>query len=245
VPPVDSWPVTNDAASSAAVPAAVLWDMDGTLVDTEPLWQDSQVQLTAEHGATWTREDGLQLVGSGLELSGELLRSRGVDLGVEEIIQYMTAYVVERLEHGDLPWRPGARELVEELHDRGIPTALVTMSRRRMAMTAADALGDRGFRVVVAGDDVSNAKPHPEAYLAAAAALGVDIADCVAIEDSVTGLTSAIASGAVTIGVEHIVSLAGTDGDVHLSTLEGVDVDSLLALTRPAFAARASDGVGR
>ena len=225
--------------ADASVPAAVLWDMDGTLVDTEPIWQDSQMQLTAEHGATWTREDGLQLVGSGLESSGELLRARGVDLGVEEIIQYMTSFVVERLEHGDLPWRPGARELVEELHDRGIPTALVTMSRRRMAMTAADALGSRGFRVVVAGDDVENAKPHPEAYLAAAAALGVDIADCIAIEDSATGLASAIASGAVTIGVEHIVSLAGLDADVHLTTLGDVDVDGLLELTAAAFAERA------
>jgi HAD superfamily hydrolase (TIGR01509 family) len=213
--------------------------MDGTLVDTEPLWQDSQMQLTAEYGATWTRDDGLQLVGSGLEYSGELLRGRGVDLGVEEIIEYMTSYVVERLESGELPWRPGARELVEELHDRGIPTALVTMSRRRMAMTAADALGSRGFRVVVAGDDVEHAKPHPEAYLAAATALGVEIADCIAIEDSTTGLASAIASGAVTIGVEHLVSLAGMDGDLHLDTLRDVDVDRLLELTAPVFAARA------
>jgi HAD superfamily hydrolase (TIGR01509 family) len=213
--------------------------MDGTLVDTEPLWQDSQMQLTAEYGATWTREDGLQLVGSGLEHSGELLQARGVDLGVEEIIEYMTSYVVERLESGELPWRPGARELVEELHDRGIPTALVTMSRRRMAMTAADALGSRGFRVVVAGDEVEHAKPHPEAYLAAATALGVGIADCIAIEDSTTGLASAIASGAVTVGVEHLVSLAGMDGDLHLDTLRDVDVDRLLELTAPVFAARA------
>ncbi len=214
--------------------------MDGTIIDTEPIWQQSQVELTAEHGAEWTHEDGLSLVGSGLERSGEILRDKGVDMEVEEIVQWMTSYVMERLEHGDLPWRPGARELVEELHDRGIPTALVTMSRRRMALVAADAFGARGFRVVVAGDDVEHPKPHPEAYLTAAAQLGVDPTTCIAIEDSATGVAAAAASGAVTIGVEHIVPLAGTAGDVHLTSLAGVDVDRLLALASPALAARAA-----
>jgi HAD superfamily hydrolase (TIGR01509 family) len=203
--------------------------MDGTLVDTEPIWQRSQVELTAAHGARWTHDDGMALVGSGLERSGEILRDRGVDMEVEEIIQWMTSYVIEHMD-ADMPWRPGARELVEELHDRGIPTALVTMSRRRMALETADALGAKGFRVVVAGDDVENPKPHPEAYLAAAAALGVAPEDCIAIEDSPTGLTAAAASGAVTIGVEHVVALDGAPGDVHLTTLEGVDVDRLVAL---------------
>jgi HAD superfamily hydrolase (TIGR01509 family) len=203
--------------------------MDGTLVDTEPIWQASQVALTAEHGAHWTHEDGMALVGSGLERSGEILRDRGVDMGVEEIIQWMTSYVLEHMTD-EMPWRPGARELVEELHDRGIPTALVTMSRRRMALSAADALGAKGFRVVVAGDDVTHAKPHPEAYLAAAAELGVAPEDCIAIEDSPTGLAAAAASGAFTIGVEHVVPLDGAPGDVHLDTLAGVDVDRLLAL---------------
>jgi beta-phosphoglucomutase-like phosphatase (HAD superfamily) len=132
--------------------------MDGTIIDTEPIWQRSQVDLTNRYGAEWTHEDGLSLVGSGLERSGELLRAKGVDMEVEEIIQWMTDYVMEHLRAGELPWRPGARELVEELHARGIPTALVTMSRRKMALVAAEALGERGFRVVVAGDDVDRPK---------------------------------------------------------------------------------------
>lgn len=234
-PPLDSRPVTSD------LPAAVLWDMDGTLVDTEPIWQESQVVLTAQHGAHWTHEDGLSLVGSGLERSGEILREHGVDLGVEEIIEWMTSYVVEHM-HDDMPWRPGARELVEELHDRGIPTALVTMSRRRMALDVAELLGARGFRVVVAGDDVEHAKPHPEAYLRAAAELGVDPARCVAIEDSPTGIAAAMASGAVTVAVEHVVPVSEDSADVRLTSLRGVDTDRLLALTAGALAARTTSG---
>ncbi|MDB6428773.1 MULTISPECIES: HAD family phosphatase [unclassified Curtobacterium] len=221
------------------LPAAVLWDMDGTIIDTEPIWQQSQVELTDRYGAEWTHEDGLSLVGSGLERSGEILRDRGVDMDVEEIVLWMTDYVTQRLQGGELPWRPGARELVEELHDRGIPTALVTMSRRTMALVTADALGARGFRVVVAGDDVDRPKPHPDAYLAAAAQLGVDPTACIAIEDSATGVASAVASGAVTVAVEHIVPLSEiAGGDVHLTTLADVDVDRLVELTSPALAAR-------
>ena len=215
--------------------------MDGTIIDTEPIWQRSQVELTARYGAVWTHEDGMSLVGSGLERSGEILRSRGVDMEVDAIVEWMTSYVMERLQTGDLPWRPGARELVEELHDRGVPTALVTMSRRRMALVAAEALGARGFRVVVAGDDVEHAKPHPDAYLTAAAQLGVDPTACIAIEDSATGVQSAVAAGAVTVAVEHVVPLSEIAGDVHLTTLAGVDVDRLLDLTGPALAARAPD----
>jgi HAD superfamily hydrolase (TIGR01509 family) len=224
---------------AAPVPAAVLFDMDGTIIDTEPIWQRSQDELTAQYGARWTHEDGLALVGSGLERSGEILRERGVDLSVEEIIQWMTAYVVEHMAGQELPWRPGARELIEGLHARGIRTALVTMSRRTMALVTADALGATPFEVVVGGDDVEHSKPHPEAYLTAAARLGVDARDCIAIEDSPTGVAAAVASGAVTVAVEHIVPLTDIVGPVHLTSLEGVDVDRLLELTAPAFAARA------
>ncbi|PZE28748.1 HAD family phosphatase [Curtobacterium sp. MCBD17_028] len=224
---------------TSELPAAVLWDMDGTLVDTEPIWQRSQMVLTAQYDAPWTHEDGLSLVGSGLERSGEILREHGVDLTVEEIVEWMTTYVVEHM-HDAMPWRPGARELVEELHDRGVPTALVTMSRRRMAVDVAELLGARGFRVVVAGDDVEHAKPHPEAYLRAAAELGVDPARCVAIEDSPTGVAAALASGAVTVAVEHVVPIAEGSADVRLESLDGVDVDRLVALTAPAFSAHAA-----
>jgi HAD superfamily hydrolase (TIGR01509 family) len=176
-------------------PAAVLWDMDGTLVDTEPYWLQAESDLVHAAGGVWTPEDGLQLVGSGLERSALILQSRGVDLTVEQIIATLTDRVRDQIADA-VPWRAGSRELLRELKDAGIPTALVTMSRRYMALDVVAALGFDGFDVVVAGDDVQNAKPHPEPYLTAAAQLGVAIADCIALEDSEPGVASAVAAGA-------------------------------------------------
>jgi HAD superfamily hydrolase (TIGR01509 family) len=169
--------------------------MDGTLVDSEPYWLQAESDLVHGAGGVWTEEDGLQLIGSGLERSALILQSRGVDLSVEQIVLTLTERV--RTQIGEtVPWRPGSRELLLELREAGIPTALVTMSRRTMALDVANALGFVGFDVVVAGDDVANAKPHPEPYLTAAARLGVDIAACVALEDSEPGVASAVAAGA-------------------------------------------------
>ena len=187
-------------SASTVLPAAVLWDMDGTLVDTEPYWLQAESDMVHAAGGVWTPEDGLQLVGSGLERSALILQSRGVTLTVDEIIETLTERVREQIADA-VPWRAGSRELLIELREAGIPTALVTMSRRHMALDVVASLGFEefgfdGFDVVVAGDDVVNAKPHPEPYLAAAAYLDVDIADCIALEDSEPGVASAVAAGA-------------------------------------------------
>lgn len=181
--------------ATASYPAAVLWDMDGTLVDTEPYWLQAESDLVHAAGGVWTPEDGLQLVGSGLERSALILQSRGVDLSVAQIIATLTDRVRDQIADA-VPWRAGSRELLRELKAAGIPTALVTMSQRYMALDVVAALGFDGFDVVVAGDDVENAKPHPEPYLTAAAQLGVDIATCIALEDSEPGVASAVAAGA-------------------------------------------------
>jgi HAD superfamily hydrolase (TIGR01509 family) len=218
--------ISAAAGRDLPLPDAVLWDMDGTLVDTEPYWQESQVVLVAEHGGSWSREDGDSLIGSGLWHSARVLQEHGVKLSEQEIIDRMTDDVLVSIEK-HLPWRPGARELLREVRDAGIKTALVTMSIRRMADHIAAAVDFDAFDVVVAGDEVEHAKPHPDPYLRAAEALGVDPSSCIAIEDSPTGLASAVAAGTTAIGVEHHAPLP-TDGDfVHRATLEGVRLDDL------------------
>ncbi|MDQ0742982.1 HAD superfamily hydrolase (TIGR01509 family) [Clavibacter sp. B3I6] len=229
-------------------PAAVLWDMDGTIVDTEPYWMVAEQELVGSFGGTWTHEDGLRLIGNGLPDSARILQAAGVDLPVDEIIGRLSDRVMEQI-LVEVPWRPGARELLRGIRDAGVPTALVTMSIGRMARQVAEAVPFDAFDRVVAGDDVTHSKPHPEAYLTAARLLGVDVRDCVAIEDSAPGVASAAASGATVIAVPHHVPLPADDAYVLWDTLAGrslADVEAAHA-DRRARAASASaatrDGV--
>jgi len=202
-------------------PAAVLWDMDGTLVDTEPYWMAVETDLVESYGGTWTHQDATQLIGSNLLESGRVLRRAGVDLEPQQIVDLLTDRVTERLGTHGVPFRPGARELLADLRTQGIPTALVTMSLRRMALDVVALIDFPAFDLVVAGDDVERPKPFPDPYLTAAAQLGIDIVDAVIIEDSPTGVTAGAASGAVTLGVPHLISLDGYGADELWPTLDG------------------------
>lgn len=183
---------------SAFFPSAVLWDLDGTLIDSEPAWIDAERELALEYGVEWTDVDGLSLVGKGLLDSGRYLQARGIALTPEEIVERLVASVETQL-RSHIPWRPGARDVLQSVKDAGIPQVLVTMSYRSLAQIVIDKCGF--FTASVTGDEVTHSKPHPEPYLAGARAVSVDIMDCVAFEDSVPGTSSAVASGATTIAV--------------------------------------------
>ena len=213
------------------LPAAVLWDMDGTLVDTEPYWLSAEADLVESFGGTWTHEDGLTLVGAGLWHSAAVLQGRGVGLSEDQIVQHLTDRVLDQI-HVSVPWRPGARELLSAVRQAGIPTALVTMSIRRMAEHVVSTIPFDAFDHIVAGDDVTHSKPHPEPYLRGAELIGVDPAMCMAIEDSTTGLASAVASGAIAIGVPLHSPLVHGLGYTIWPSLEGKTVDDLSSLFR-------------
>ncbi len=208
--------------------AAVLWDLDGTLVDTEPLWMDAEHELAARHGKSWTDEDALKLVGSDLIDAGGYIRRRlELDMTAEEIVAYLVQRVSHRLETEPIAWRPGAIELIDALHAEGTPIALVTMSYADIAHPIAAKLP---FGAVVTGDSVTHGKPHPEPYLKAAALLGVDAADCVAIEDSGTGANSANAAGCEVLIVPNMVNVPDAPRRTELPTLQGVTPDDLRRL---------------
>ena len=215
---------------TSTTPQAVLWDMDGTVVDTEPYWMAAEAELVKKFGGTWSHEQALQLVGSGLEDSARVFQDAGVRMGVHEIVDYLTAEVMRLLADEGPVFRPGALELLASLRAAGIPTALVTMSMRTMALAIVEMIDFKAFDLVVGGDDVSRPKPFPDAYLQAAETLGVDIRQCVAIEDSPTGTRSAVASGATTLGVAHMVSLEGTGAHALWPTLAGRTVEDISAL---------------
>ncbi|MBO1741086.1 HAD family phosphatase [Leifsonia sp. TF02-11] len=220
------------------MPAAVLWDMDGTLVDTEPYWMASEQELVRSFGGTWTHDDGLLLVGQGLWTSAAILQSRGVELPADEIVYGLTERVREKLAGEGVPWRPGARELLQSLRERGVRTALVTMSVRSMAEQIVGAIPFDAFDVIVSGDEVSEPKPHPEPYLRAAEILGIEPGHAVAIEDSLVGLASAVASGATTIGVPHIVPLPESDEHTLWESLDGRTADDIAAVAAAREEAR-------
>lgn len=211
-------------------PAAVLWDMDGTLVDTEPYWMRAETPLVESFGGTWSHEQALSLVGLGLTDSARIFQAAGVRLSVTEIIDHLTDEVMRQLAVTGVPFRPGARELLADLRAQGVKTALVTMSMRRMATAVVDLIDFHAFDVIVAGDDATRPKPHPDPYLQACAALGVDPADTIAIEDSPNGLRSALASGAVTVGVPLMLSLDDTGAHELWPSLSGRTTADMRAL---------------
>jgi HAD superfamily hydrolase (TIGR01509 family) len=200
--------------------------MDGTLVDTEPYWMTAERELLRAHGAVWSPEDSLELVGAGLGHTASAMRRKGVGLSEDEIIDRLTERVLEQAIE-DIPWRPGVRELLAGLAAAGVPSVLVTMSMRPLAEHVARAAGDEAFTALVTGGDVENPKPHPEPYLRAAALLGVEPADCVAIEDSLPGLASATAAGAAVIGVPAHIALPESATHTLWTTLAGRTVGDL------------------
>lgn len=216
---------------------AALWDMDGTIVDTEPYWIEAEHALVAAHGGSWSHEKAMQLVGQSLVFSAGILQESGVALERREIIDILTAHVISQV-RTSVPWRPGARELLEELHAAGIRCALVTMSEAPLAREIVACLPGPYFDFLVTGDTVTQGKPHPEAYLRAVELLQeqdpeLDIRHCIALEDSVPGVASAVASGVLTVAIPHIMALPHDPRHAVWDTLAGrtvADLQDLVAL---------------
>ena len=205
-------------------PAAVLFDMDGTLVDSEKVWDIALRELAVRAGGSLSDAARHAMIGNSMATSMRLMRE---DLGQPDRpeapdVAWLNARVLDLFADG-LVWRPGACELLHAVRVAGLPTALVTSTGRALVEVALKTIGPENFDVVVCGDDVTMPKPDPEPYRTAAALLGVRVEDCVAIEDSPTGVASALASGAAVLAVPAELELPPTDG-VHLRTsLVGVD----------------------
>jgi HAD superfamily hydrolase (TIGR01509 family) len=211
-------------------PTAVLWDMDGTLVDTEPYWMECEYALAEKYGGRWSNEDCMAVVGGDLLDSAEYMREHmGIDRTPLQIVEELLDHVTVMVEQ-EIPWRPGARELLTALRAQEVPCALVTMSWRRFVVPVLEALPDGSFEALVCGDEVTHGKPHPEAYLRAAELLGVDPRDALAIEDSPTGAAAAEAAGCQVLIVPHHVPVPAGERTVHRDSLVGLGVADLTNL---------------
>jgi HAD superfamily hydrolase (TIGR01509 family) len=214
-------------------PNAILFDMDGTLIDSEGLWLEAEILVMSELGADWTDDDQSYCLGGPLERVVDYMLMRS---GSEEPASFVMDRLLDTMEahfrDRPLAWRPGARTLVTEARTRGVPTALVSASWNRLIDAISqkiDAdLGVQAFDVVVAGDDVTNSKPHPEPYQTAADLLGVPTAQCLALEDSPTGVASATAAGCRVVAIPHIAEIDAM-GAYVIDSLEGWTVEALWA----------------
>jgi HAD superfamily hydrolase (TIGR01509 family) len=207
--------------------------MDGTLVDTEPYWIESEFELVEKYGGTWSHEHALNLVGNDLIESGRYIREHGgIDLEPAEIVEELLDRVVARVEQR-VPWQPGAVELLAELRANGVRCALVTMSYRRFVAPILAGLPEGTFEVLVTGDAVTQGKPHPEPYEKAAAILGVDPASTLAIEDSNTGARSAEAAGCTVLVVPNHVPVLEGPRRIFRASLEELSHSTLPRLLPP------------
>ena len=212
---------------------AVLFDLDGTLIDSEGLWWRAECRVVGDLGGEWRPEDQAHCLGGPLERVTVYMAERTGTAVAPEVIGVALLDEMERLLRSEpLEWRPGARELLIECRSLGVPTGLVSASHRRLLDAVDEAISREvraaeAFDVTVAGDEVTNGKPHPEPYAAAARRLGLDIADCVVLEDSPTGVESGQASGAFVVAIPHIVPIAQAPHRRVIATLEGVRVQDL------------------
>lgn len=199
---------------------AVFFDMDGLMVDSEPEWLLSEIEVTAPFGYRWQDEDQVACLGGPLSKVGQYMFDK---CGQVQSPQFFTQTLIDtqvaRM-RGNTPTMPGAIELVRELQSQGVKTALVSASPRNIVDAVLDNLGHDLFPFSISSDDVTNTKPDPEAYVKAATMSGSDITNCLVFEDSLTGMSAAIASGAYLVGVPHLVSIAESSRVRVIKSLE-------------------------
>jgi HAD superfamily hydrolase (TIGR01509 family) len=208
----------------------VLFDMDGLLVDTEPLWFETEADVMARLGAPWTKQDQEQLLGGSMDNTvGYLLARATRPVPPADVARWMTEGMLRRAAEGRVIVRPGARELLNEVAATGIPYALVTGSQRPFTEAVLASTGFR-FPVTVTGDDVARTKPDPEPYLLAAKLLDADPEQCVALEDSPNGVASATSAGCLVVAVPTLLAIPPAPRRLVVPSLSGITLATLRAL---------------
>lgn len=216
---------------SSSFPQAVLWDYDGTLLDTEMLWIAVEIEIMAEHQVVWTFDDGMTLVGTPQDYSTAALLSaaeaqnKPLPMSGAELYAQMHTRVTQRIEASELPWIPGVQNLLYEFLARGLPMAIVSASPLNVLRAGIERMPADAFPVVVCGDDVKQGKPDPEGYLLAASRLGIDPEQCLVLEDSIPGTLAGQAAGACVISLGQPDPAIDLPRISRLSSFTGLNLD--------------------
>jgi len=220
-------------------PAAVLFDFDGTLVDTEPYWARGRIEHLTALGAPYTMEQSLLLRGASVEDSQAAMvahmATHGIDveaMDIDEFYSGLSGRIRDLIERFGAPWLPGAVDLLADLKANEIPCAVVSSSPPEVLAAGLKEFPPGVISVVIDGTMVTRRKPSPEGFLMAAQRLGVDAADCVVIEDNKAGATAGLAAGAVVIAIPDCHDIPAAPRQVIIPTLEGVDTTRLFELYR-------------
>ena len=223
-------PSSTPVAGRTGTLRAVLFDMDGLLVDSEPVWSVAEAEIMAWLGGPWNLDVKARCVGRRMDEACRILVAvAGSSVSPDEVLERLVGRMCE-LFRESLPLLPGAVELVDACRAAGVRTALVSSSYRALVDAALETLGEQRFDVTVAGDEVERAKPAPEPYERATAALGVHPGDCVVVEDSAAGTQSGEAAGCHVLVVPNVVDVPGGPGRTVVASLAEVDVDRLAGL---------------
>lgn len=214
-------------------PSAVLWDFDGTLVDTEPRWIEAETQIVTSRGGHWDQDLGVTFIGTPLiEVTTAISEALDGKISVEEAETLLLDQVISYHRDRPVPWCPGARELLEQVRAAAIPCALVTGSTRSAIAPLLEHFPEGLFDAVITYDDLppEQSKPAPQPYLLAASRLGVDAVDCLVIEDSEAGAAAGNGAGAAVLALDSAATAPPAPERIHVHNLDGISLAGLTAL---------------
>lgn len=206
---------------------AILWDHDGTLVETEPYWIEAELELAAKFGIDWTEADALQCVGSPMRESAKLMQQAGVAMDIDPIVEWLVDRVDALMDEKGILWMPGVKALFAECAEQDIPCAIVSNAWRKVVEKTISGLPQGVIKYMLTGDEMIVAKPDPWPYAHAAEVLGVEPENCIAIEDSLAGTLSAEAAGIPVLVVRGVLPVPAGKLRSRVVNLADINLDRL------------------
>ena len=208
--------------------SAILFDMDGTIIDSEPLWLQAEIEVMAELGCHWDEQDQINCLGGPMERTEKYMQDRSGNVKPYGYFGQRLNEVMKLKFVKDLELMPNALELITKSKEAGLKTALVTASGRELMNSALTRFPKNSFDIAISRDDVTNSKPHPEPYLMAAKRLEVKIEECLVLEDSMTGVRAGLDSGPQVVAISHIISIANEKNLRVISSLSEITFKQLV-----------------